>query len=107
MEISMTLHSLDHVRTGKAGHHIVLKNRDVEKLSLASFARLRTVYRDTIIKTGISSRLACFAVALIINGLIFAGVNHLFHGKVRLDTAWISLAYANSSRLPRKMSAQT
>jgi hypothetical protein len=103
MEVSMTLHSLDQVRAQRARHHIVLKNSGVEEMSLRSFASSRTAYPDKTITAEISWKLACFAAALMMNGLIFAGVNYLLNGNIRRDTAWISLAYANgmSSRPTR------
>jgi hypothetical protein len=93
----MTLHSLDRVRAGKGRRHIVLKNSGVEEISLTSFARFRTAHPDTIMKPGISSKLVCFAVALMMNGLIFAGVNYLLNGKMRQDASWRSLAYTRAS----------
>jgi hypothetical protein len=80
MEASMTLHSLDQVRAGKAPPHIVIKDSGIEEMSLTSFASSRTAYPGTSINTEISSKLACFAVALMMNGLIFTGVNYLLNG---------------------------
>ena len=76
----MTLHSLDHVRAEKYRHHTVRKSAGVEEPSLISFARSLTAYQDAIMKTEISSQLAGFAVAFMMNGLIFAGMNYLFNG---------------------------
>jgi hypothetical protein len=47
--------------------------------------------------TETSSKLACFAVALMMNGLIFAGVNYLLDGKMQQDASWRSLAYTRGS----------
>jgi hypothetical protein len=66
-------------------------------MSLTSFASSRTAYPDTIMNTEISSKLACFAVALVMNGLIFAGVNYLLNGEMRRDASWRSLAYTRGS----------
>jgi hypothetical protein len=50
-------------------------------------------------KTHILSKLATFAVALIMNGLIIAGVNYLFNHQVHPHTAEIALAQANDNGL--------
>jgi hypothetical protein len=78
----MTAHSLDQMRVGKAPPHIVIKNSGLEEMSLTSFANSRTVYPDTDTNAEISPKLACFAVALMMNGLIFTGVNYLLSGKM-------------------------
>jgi hypothetical protein len=46
-------------------------------------------------KTPISSKLAIFAAALMMNGLIIAGVNYLFKAPMRQHTGEIALAHAN------------
>jgi hypothetical protein len=93
----MTLHSLDFVRAAEARHRIVLKNSGVEELSLTSFAGSRTTHPDIVVDSGISSKLTCFAVALMMNGLIFAGVNYLFISDSHRDSTRISLAYTNGA----------
>ena len=49
--------------------------------------------------THILSKLATFAVALMMNGLIIAGVNYRFNDQVRQHTAEIALAQANDNGL--------
>jgi hypothetical protein len=49
--------------------------------------------------THILSKLATFAVALMMNGLIIAGVNYRFNDQVRQHTAEIALARANDNGL--------
>jgi hypothetical protein len=87
MEISMTFHSLEHARARRARNHTVLKNLGVQELSLTYFTRLRMPPQVATMNTEIPSKLACFAAALMMNGLIFAGMNYLFSGQIRHHTA--------------------
>jgi hypothetical protein len=87
MEISMRFRSLELVRATKARNHTGLKNLGVQEPSLTYFTRLRMPPQDATVNTEISSRLACFAVALMMNGLIFAGMNYLFNGPIRHHSA--------------------
>jgi hypothetical protein len=50
-------------------------------------------------KTHILSKLATFAVAVMMNGLIIAGVNYLFNHQVHPHTAEIALTQANDNGL--------
>jgi hypothetical protein len=43
-------------------------------------------------KTYILSRLSSFAVALMMNGLIIAGVSYLFNGQLHQDAPGLALA---------------
>jgi hypothetical protein len=49
--------------------------------------------------TNILSKLATFAVALMMNALIIAGVNYLFNDHVRQRTAEMALAQTNGNGL--------
>jgi hypothetical protein len=49
--------------------------------------------------THILSKLATFAVALMMNALIIAGVNYLFNDHVRQHTAEMALAQTNGNGL--------
>jgi hypothetical protein len=52
----------------------------------------------------ILSKLATFAVALMMNGLIIAGVNYLFNDQVRSHTAEMALARTNGNGLQHAQS---
>jgi hypothetical protein len=45
-------------------------------------------------KSHVLSRLAIFAAAFVINGLMLAGVDYLFNGKMHQPIPWVSLARA-------------
>jgi hypothetical protein len=56
---------------------------------------LRKPSQDAIMNTPILSKLATLSAALMINGLIIAGVNFLFNVHMHQHTAAIALAQAN------------
>jgi hypothetical protein len=82
----MRFHTFRNMRAQKARNHTILKHMGVEERSLY-FARLSMPSQDAAAITEISSKLACFAAALMLNGLIAAGMNYLFNGQIRHDTA--------------------
>jgi hypothetical protein len=93
----MRLHELEQMRAKKIRNNAVLKHSGVEELSSTYFTRLKMPSQDATANDEISSKLACFAAALLMNALIFAGANHLFNSQIRHHTA--------TYRLPRPMAA--
>jgi hypothetical protein len=59
--------------------------------------RLEQTIPGYFMNTQILSKLTIFAAAFLINGLMFAGVNHLFNGPTHQRTARASLAQSDGS----------
>jgi hypothetical protein len=93
----MRLHELEDMRAKKIRNNTALKDLGIEELSSTYFTRMRRLSQDATANNDISSKLACFAAALMMNGLIFAGANYLFNSQIRHHAA----AY----RLPKPMAA--
>jgi hypothetical protein len=86
----MRIHTLEHMRARKARNHTILKHMGVEERSLY-LARLSMPSQEATMNAEISSKFACFAAALMLNGLIFAGMNYLFDDQIRHHPAEPSL----------------